>query len=104
MLLLLYYCYNYYYYYLQCCVVDFIEKLNGESLNLSEEDFSAFMTGTAIPEGTNTVYMCDGLRLLHDNSEMVKKLQHRQEVCDNNVQELKSQLAEFRKEWVKLSI
>lgn len=85
----------------QCCVVDFVEKLNGESLNLSEDEFNSYMSGDSIPEGTNTVYMCDGLRLIHENSLMMKKLKVRQEQCHSNITELEQRLSQFRKEYVQ---
>ena len=56
------------------------------------------MTGKSIAEGTNTVYMCDGLRLLHENAEAIKKLKEKQEKFETSVQRLESRLAEFRNE------
>ena len=79
-------------------MVEFIKKLNGESLNLSKEEFDSYMTGKSIAEGTNTVYMCDGLRLLHENAEAIKKLKEKQEKFETSVQRLESRLAEFRNE------
>lgn len=81
-------------------MVDFVEKLNGESLSLSEEEFDSYMRGDTIPEGTNTLYMCEGLKLVHENSLMIKKLKERQEQCLNNTVELEQRLSEFRKEYV----
>ena len=56
------------------------------------------MTGKSIAEGTNTVYMCDGLRLLHENAEAIKKLKEKQEKFETSVHRLESRLAEFRNE------
>lgn len=36
---------------LQCCAVAFIEKLDAQSLNLSQEDFELYMSGSASPSG-----------------------------------------------------
>ena len=35
---------------LQCCAVAFIEKLDGKSLNLSQEEFELYMSGQASPQ------------------------------------------------------
>ena len=86
--------------FLQCCVVDFVEKLNSESLNLSEEQFQSYMRGDVLPEGTNNLYMCDGLRLIHENSIMIRRLKERQEQCLSTATDLEQRLLEFRKEYV----
>lgn len=81
-------------------MVDFVEKLNSESLSLTEEKFESYMRGDVLPEGTNNIYMCDGLRLIHENSSMIRKLKERQEQCLNTATELEQRLVEFRKEYV----
>lgn len=78
--------------------MDFIEKLNAESLSLSRSEFESYMKGETIPEGTNSIYMCDGLRLMHENSQLISKLREMQDQCENNVKDLEIRLAEFRKE------
>lgn len=35
---------------MQCCAVAFIEKLDGQSLNLSQEEFELYMSGQASPQ------------------------------------------------------
>lgn len=76
--------------------MDFIEKLSADSLNLSEELFTTYMDGDTIPDGTNMVYMCDGLRIIHENSEMLKKLKVKQDKCGDDVEELQQRIAQFR--------
>ena len=80
--------------------MDFVEKLNSESLNLSEEQFQSYMRGDVLPEGTNNLYMCDGLRLIHENSIMIRRLKERQEQCLSTATDLEQRLLEFRKEYV----
>lgn len=39
---------------LQCCAVAFIEKLDAQSLNLSQEDFELYMSGSASPSASSS--------------------------------------------------
>lgn len=78
--------------------MDFIEKLNAESLNLSEEEFDSYMSGRTTAEGVNTVYVCDGLRLIHENNGMIRRLKERQEKYANSVLNLEHKLSEFREQ------
>jgi len=54
------------------------------------------MAGEAIPSGTSDIYMCDGLRLMHENIELMHKLKTRQEKCMADVQDIESKLTAFR--------
>lgn len=75
-----------------------MEKLNANSLNLTEEEFSNYMSGAELPEGTNSIYMCEGLRLLHENREAITKLQERQHQCGSESAELEERVAAFKRE------
>lgn len=79
-------------------MVDFVEKLNADSLNLTEEQFHSYMSGADVPDGTSSIYMCDGLRLLHENKEAISRLQQRQQRCVRDSAELKDRVTAFKLE------
>lgn len=83
-----------YYFTNLCCALEFIERASGASLNISEEEFSRYMRGEAVPE-TNSLfstYLCDGLRTMCSNSAALSDLQHRNDARQSKIDILLEQI------------
>ncbi|TSW89626.1 Rab5 GDP/GTP exchange factor [Bagarius yarrelli] len=71
------------------CAVAFIEKLDGPSLNLTSEEFNAYMQGRRAPP---TLAECSGQQRAQENREQLEKLKNRQEKVEQGVRALQEQL------------
>ena len=85
----------------QCCAVAFIENLNHESLNLSEDEFERYMTGEIVPSENGTGYMCEGLRLMYQNLNTLSDLRQRQEKLMSEAMKLQQDMVDFRDSFKK---
>ncbi|RWS28601.1 rab5 GDP/GTP exchange factor-like protein [Leptotrombidium deliense] len=92
-----------YYFTNLCCAIAFIEKLNGESLNVSEEEFEKYISGEAMPPGSleQSTYLCEPLRLTYLNLAKIADLEEKQSKFENNIQEFKEKLKCDREETLK---
>ncbi|XP_057603753.1 rab5 GDP/GTP exchange factor isoform X1 [Hippopotamus amphibius kiboko] len=72
-----------YYFTNLCCAVAFIEKLDAQSLNLSQEDFDRYMSGQTSPrkqESENwSPDACLGVKQMYKNLDLLSQLNERQE-------------------------
>jgi Rab5 GDP/GTP exchange factor len=64
-----------------CCAVSFIESMDAKSLEMTEDEFQQYMNGdvsssTALYE--QQAFMCDGLRQMNKNLQILNELQQRQ--------------------------
>ncbi|XP_015792992.1 rab5 GDP/GTP exchange factor [Tetranychus urticae] len=87
-----------YYFTNLCCAVAFIEKLNGESLNLPEEDFQIYLNGEALPPGyiQQSAYLSEPLRIMYSNAVLLKSLTEKHTTFETEVRELKEKMKSFR--------
>ncbi|RWS09378.1 rab5 GDP/GTP exchange factor-like protein [Dinothrombium tinctorium] len=92
-----------YYFTNLCCAVAFIEKLNGESLNVPEEEFQKYLSGEALPPGSleQSAYLCEPLRLTYSNAAKLKSLIEKQTKFEEDIRELKAKLKIEREETLK---
>lgn len=57
-----------YYFTNLCCATTFIEKISGESLNMSESDFQSYINGEAQPPGYyKQSFLCEPFRIMNSN-------------------------------------
>ena len=89
-----------YYFTNLCCAVTFIEKLNGQSLNLSEEQFARYMNGDEVPPGRNeeiqSRYLSEPLRILYNNQKKLNDLAEKNRGIEDEMASLRLNLNEFR--------
>ncbi|XP_060928915.1 RAB guanine nucleotide exchange factor (GEF) 1, like [Limanda limanda] len=92
-----------YYYTNLCCAVAFIEKLDGQSLNLSSEQFDLYMSGQASPHWPNTNGASSSspssgsaaLSQVHNRLDLLTGLGERQERVMEKARQLKSDLIDW---------
>ncbi|XP_010153819.1 PREDICTED: rab5 GDP/GTP exchange factor isoform X3 [Eurypyga helias] len=88
-----------YYFTNLCCAVAFIEKLDAQSLNLSQEDFDRFMTGQTSPkkqEGDSfSPDVCLGVKQMYKNLDLLSQLNERQERIVNEAKKLEKDLIDW---------
>lgn len=88
----------------QCCAVAFIEKLDGQSLNLSAEDFELYMSGQASPHwppaAASTSHSPSGAALsqVHKRLDLLSGLGERQERVMEKALQLESDLIDWTDE------
>lgn len=89
---------------LQCCAVAFIEKLDGQSLNLSSEEFELYMSGQASPHWPQACgpLSCPSgstaLTQVHQRLEVLTGLGERQERVIEKARQLESDLIDWTDE------
>lgn len=84
---------------LQCCAVAFIEKLDGQSLNLSVEEFDLYMSGQASPQRPQAVPSpaCSAaFSQMNDSLDLLTGLGVRQERVMEGARRLESDLIDWR--------
>ncbi|CAG0900690.1 unnamed protein product [Darwinula stevensoni] len=89
-----------YYFTNLCCAVEFIERIEASSLNLSEEEFERYMSGEALPPGggwEGGVWLCEGMRLLRQSTKALHDLSQREEKLFTHAVELKQEMLLFQK-------
>ncbi|OPJ78677.1 rab5 GDP/GTP exchange factor isoform C [Patagioenas fasciata monilis] len=88
-----------YYFTNLCCAVAFIEKLDAQSLNLSQEDFDRFMTGQASPKKQESDSfspdVCLGVKQMYKNLDLLSQLNERQERIVNEAKKLEKDLIDW---------
>ena len=86
-------------FFLQCCAVAFIEKLDAQSLNLSQEDFDRYMSGQTSPrkqESENwSPDACLGVKQMYKNLDLLSQLNERQERIMNEAKKLEKDLIDW---------
>ncbi|KAL6116044.1 rabgef1 [Pungitius sinensis] len=93
-----------YYFTNVCCAVAFIEKLDGQSLNLSSEEFELHMTGQASPQrpqatGASSAPPGSGaLAQGHQRVDLLEGLGERQEQVMEKARQLESDLIDWTDE------
>lgn len=60
-----------------CCAVAYIEKVSGESLGLTEDQFDRYMSGRCLPPGTldeDSVWLSQALRVMQENMSVLDQV------------------------------
>ncbi|XP_009991592.1 PREDICTED: rab5 GDP/GTP exchange factor isoform X4 [Chaetura pelagica] len=88
-----------YYFTNLCCAVAFIEKLDAQSLNLSQEDFDRFMTGQTSPKKQEAESfspdVCLGVKQMYKNLDLLSQLNERQERIVSEAKKLEKDLIDW---------
>lgn len=88
-----------YYFTNLCCAVAFIEKLDGQSLNLSTEEFELYMSGQASPNWPQPSASCSpgsaALSQVHQRLDLLSGLGERQERVMEKARQLESDLIDW---------
>uniref|UniRef100_A0A3Q4GD00 RAB guanine nucleotide exchange factor (GEF) 1, like n=1 Tax=Neolamprologus brichardi TaxID=32507 RepID=A0A3Q4GD00_NEOBR len=92
-----------YYFTNLCCAVAFIEKLDGQSLNLSSEEFELYMSGQASPNwpltsGATSSSSNSALSQVHKRLDLLTGLGERQERVIEKARQLESDLIDWTDE------
>ncbi|KAL3268512.1 hypothetical protein HHI36_007623 [Cryptolaemus montrouzieri] len=89
-----------YYFTNLCCAVSFIENLTAESLNMSEEEFDAYMSGqiTCVSAWESALVACEGMHQLCEHLSLLKDLSQRTNVVIEGTKVLKDDIESFKKE------
>uniref|UniRef100_A0A803VN88 RAB guanine nucleotide exchange factor 1 n=1 Tax=Ficedula albicollis TaxID=59894 RepID=A0A803VN88_FICAL len=88
-----------YYFTNLCCAVAFIEKLDAQSLNLSQEDFDRFMTGQTSPKKQESDSfspdVCLGVKQMCKSLDLLSQLNERQERIVSEAKKLEKDLIDW---------
>ncbi|KAL1768818.1 rab5 GDP/GTP exchange factor isoform X1 [Sigmodon hispidus] len=88
-----------YYFTNLCCAVAFIEKLDAQSLNLSQEDFDRYMSGQTSPRRQESESWspeaCLGVKQMYKNLDLLSQLNERQERIMNEAKKLEKDLIDW---------
>nr|XP_013003711.1 rab5 GDP/GTP exchange factor isoform X1 [Cavia porcellus] len=88
-----------YYFTNLCCAVAFIEKLDAQSLNLSQEDFDGYMSGQTSPRKQEPESWapdaCLGVKQMYKNLDLLSQLNERQERIMNEAKKLEKDLIDW---------
>ncbi|XP_042298466.1 rab5 GDP/GTP exchange factor isoform X2 [Sceloporus undulatus] len=88
-----------YYFTNLCCAVAFIEKLDAQSLNLSQEDFNRYMSGQSSPKKPELenwpADVCPGVQQMHHNLDLLSQLNARQERIVSGARKLERDLIDW---------
>ncbi|XP_036897614.1 rab5 GDP/GTP exchange factor isoform X3 [Sturnira hondurensis] len=88
-----------YYFTNLCCAVAFIEKLDAQSLNLSQEDFDRYMSGQTSPRKQESENWapdaCLGVKQMYKNLDLLSQLNERQERIMSEAKKLEKDLIDW---------
>ncbi|XP_044528960.1 rab5 GDP/GTP exchange factor isoform X4 [Gracilinanus agilis] len=88
-----------YYFTNLCCAVAFIEKLDAQSLNLSQEDFDRYMSGQSSPKKPESEPWapdaCLGVQQMYKNLDLLSQLNERQERLMSQAKKLEKDLIDW---------
>ncbi|KRT78427.1 hypothetical protein AMK59_7448 [Oryctes borbonicus] len=89
-----------YYFTNLCCAVSFIENLTAESLNMSEEEFQGYMTGTitSVSAWESALVACEGMHQLCEHLAELKGLSERMDSVQEGTLNLRETMEAFKKE------
>ncbi|KAI4462193.1 rab gdp/gtp exchange factor [Holotrichia oblita] len=89
-----------YYFTNLCCAVSFIENLTAESLNMSEEEFQGYMSGTitSVSAWESALVACEGMHQLCEHLSQLKGLSERMDDVQDATQSLRESMEAFKKE------
>ena len=77
----------------------FIEKLDADALNMTQEEFARCMSGESVPHDPCTAWYrrgpCEGVTNLKSNLEIVANVRQRLEIMNTKVMQLKADMDSF---------
>ena len=85
----------------QCCAVTFIQNLKADSLSLTEDEFSRYMSGEIVPHDPTKKFTCEGLQIMEQNIETLASLRVRQDKLMSETEELQEELSSFKHNFKK---
>ncbi|XP_042194611.1 rab5 GDP/GTP exchange factor isoform X1 [Callorhinchus milii] len=83
-----------YYFTNLCCAVAFIEKLDAQSLNLTEEDFDRYMSGQSSPKKQDSD-TSPGFSQMYKNLSLISQLNEKQEQIMSGTKKLEKDLIDW---------
>ncbi|XP_030041513.1 rab5 GDP/GTP exchange factor [Microcaecilia unicolor] len=88
-----------YYFTNLCCAMAFIEKLDAQSLNLSQEEFDRYMSGQSSPKKQDAENWppdaCLGVKQMYKNLDLLSQLNERQERIVHEARKLEKDLIDW---------
>ncbi|CAG5088139.1 Similar to Rabgef1: Rab5 GDP/GTP exchange factor (Mus musculus) [Cotesia congregata] len=86
-----------YYFTNLCCAVSFIENLTAESLNMTQKDFNAYMSGERVPANTwdSALTICESLHMMCEDITLLDELKAKNNEIVREALELKNEIIEF---------
>lgn len=87
-----------YYFTNLCCAVSFIENLTAESLNMTEKDFNAYMSGECVPANTwqSALMICESLHFICEDITLLDDLQAKNTDIVKQADELRIKMMDFK--------
>ncbi|XP_012275350.1 rab5 GDP/GTP exchange factor [Orussus abietinus] len=87
-----------YYFTNLCCAVSFIENLTAESLNMTEKDFEAYMSGERVPANTweSALTICESLHIMCEDITLLDEMKTINNEILSEASDLKAEMTRFR--------
>lgn len=81
-----------------CCAMSFIENMTAESVNMDEDEFESYITGTAVPPGSwrSSLLMCEGLQVMSQNLKTLSDLRIRHDRVLTDARCLQEEMTTFQ--------
>ncbi|XP_015598437.1 rab5 GDP/GTP exchange factor isoform X2 [Cephus cinctus] len=89
-----------YYFTNLCCAVSFIENLTAESLNMTEKDFDAYMSGERVPANTwdSALTICENIHLMCEHITLLDELKTKNNEIVREAELLKNEMIQFHED------
>ena len=74
----------------------FIESMNADSLNITEEEFERYMSREAVPNDPSKLHSCEALRLMDKNLAVLKGVKERHDQVMSQALQLDQDMQDFK--------
>ena len=88
--------FQYFFYYYKNAIITHVENLNAHHLNMSEEDFDNYSSGTVDTNSSSNV-----LRLIQTNIKILCELKDKQKLLKQEISRLQSDMESFKQSMQK---
>ncbi|GAV04095.1 hypothetical protein RvY_14427 [Ramazzottius varieornatus] len=80
-----------------CCALSFIESMDAKSLEMTEDEFQLYMSGEISSSSLHEqqAFMCDGLRQMNKNLQILNELKQRQARLDEKIKAEQELMEDF---------